>query len=107
MKSNVDLTENGDFRAQFNNYYESPIHEYIYYGRFGVLLEPYYIDKDAGAIMQGNATKRRTKLLCNEFNVGNYCDRCGVPIKPYINDCLYPKCLEKLKKKLFFKNVLT
>lgn len=99
MKSNVDLTENRDFLN-----YNKEAFDIMHYGRFGVSPDLYYIEKDTGVIMQGNGEERRIKLLCSQFNIGDYCDCCGTPIKPYINDCLCPKCsknFEDNKTELF------
>lgn len=112
MIDNVDLTSNRDFRLKAKDYYKGAIpinmfnafndysiptppglHEH---DRFGVLLDSYYINKDDGVIIQGGQLERFSKSICGEFNAGNYCDCCGIPLKPYFNDCLCPKCSENL-----------
>lgn len=112
MKDNVDLTSNRDFRLKakdsykgaipinmfsvFNNYLipvPPGLHEH---DRFGVLTDDYYINRDNGVVVQGSQLERFSKSMCGEFNAGNYCDCCGRPLKPYLNDCLCPICAESL-----------
>ena len=112
MKDNVDLTSNRDFRLKakdsyrgaipinmfsvFNDY-SIPVLPGLYeHDRFGVLTDDYYINRDNGAVVQGNQLERFSKSMCGEFNAGNYCDCCGRPLKPYLNDCLCPICAESL-----------
>ena len=112
MKDNVDLTSNRDFRLKakdsykgaipinmfsvFNDY-SIPVPPGLYeHDRFGVLTNDYYINRDNGAVVQGNQLERFSKSMCGEFNAGNYCDCCGRPLKPYLNDCLCPICAESL-----------
>ena len=112
MKDNVDLTSNRDFRLKakdsyggaipinmfsvFNDY-SIPVPPGLYeHDRFGVLTDNYYISQDNGAVVQGNQLERFSKMICGEFNAGNYCDCCGRPLKPYLNDCLCPICAESL-----------
>ena len=112
MKDNVDLTSNRDFRLKakdsyrgaipinmfsvFNDY-SMPVPPGLYeHDRFGVLTDDYYINRDNGAVVQGNQLERFSKSMCGEFNAGNYCDCCGRPLKPYLKDCLCPICAESL-----------
>ena len=110
MKDNVD--SNRDFRLKakdsyrgaipinmfsvFNDY-SIPVPPGLYeHDRFGVLTDDYYINRDNGAVVQGNQLERFSKSMCSEFNAGNYCDCCGKPLKPYLNDCLCPICAESI-----------
>ena len=107
MKDNVDLTSNRDFRIKavdsqndnvslgFMTNMER-IKSNFYRNRFGVPQDDYYIGKDTGGIMQGNATERMSKKFAKEFCLGNYCDCCGEEIKPYVNDCLCPRCSQNM-----------
>ena len=112
MKDNVDLTSNRDFRLKAKDSYRGAIPINMFsvfndysipvppglneYDRFGVLTDDYYINRDNGAVVQGNQLERFSKSMCGEFNAGNYCDCCGRPLKPYLNDCLCPICAESL-----------
>lgn len=112
MKDNVDLTSNRDFRLKAKDSYRGaiPINMFSVFNdysipvppglhehdRFGVLTDDYYINRDNGAVVQGNQLERFSKSMCGEFNAGNYCDCCGRPLKPYLNDCLCPICAESL-----------
>ena len=108
MKDNVDLTSNRDFRikaveaqngSRFLGFMTNVeiIKPNFYSNRFGVLQDDYYISKDTGGIVQGNATERMSKKFAKEFCLGNYCDCCGKEIKPYVNDCLCPRCSQNIE----------
>ena len=100
MRENIDLTENRDFqRHTLKSVCFKPIDALstqsirsYYEGVFDVLNDTYYTEKDTGAIKQGNGEERRSKNWCQEFGMGNYCDCCGVEIKPYYNNSLCEKC---------------
>ena len=107
MKDNVELTSNRDLRikavdSQNDNVFvgfmtnAEIIKPKFYSNRFGVLQDDYYIGKDTGGIVQGNATERMSKKFAKEFCLGNYCDCCGEEIKPYVNDCLCPRCSQNM-----------
>ena len=104
MKENVDLTERRDFRAKAKEIIapQTNIHTLGKPGynidvkgfldRFKAPTDDFYISDDKGAVLQGNSSCRASKRVCGEFEMGNICDRCGIEIKPYVNDCLCPTC---------------
>lgn len=100
MKANVDLTENRDFlttslkSSYVGNYvinFNSPYFDYLF-DRFHVPNDSYYIGHDNGYVYQGNYEERIAKKISSEFNLGRYCDCCGIELKPYYHDCLCLKC---------------
>lgn len=102
MKENIDLTENRDFRKEgFDVLQEASLRRMIIKvkdkNRFNIPNENSYIEKDNGGIIQGNASFRYTKRVFPEFGKGNYCDKCGKKIKPYVNDTLCSQCVKDLK----------
>lgn len=101
MKENIDLTENRDFRKEgFDIPRGVSLRRIIIKlkdeNRFNIPNENSYIEKDDGGIIQGNSSFRYTKKFSSEFGKGNICDRCGEPIKPYINDCLCSRCSHQM-----------
>ena len=102
MKENIDLTENRDFRKErLRDPRAASLQRIIVKvkdkNRFNVPNENSYIEKDNGGIIQGNSSFRYTKRNLSEFGRGNYCDRCGESIKPYVNDCLCPRCSHQME----------
>ena len=102
MQENIDLTENRDFRKESLSdprvaFLQRTIVKVIDKNRFNVPNENSYIEKDSGGIIQGNSSFRYTKRIVFEFGKGNYCDRCGVSIKPYVNDCLCSRCYHQIE----------
>ena len=90
MKANVDLTENRDFIGNYTITFKPYLD--LFFNRFGIPNDSYYINRDNGYIYQGNYTERIAKKMSSEFNVGHYCDCCGIELKPYYHDCLCLKC---------------
>lgn len=102
MKENIDLTENRDFGKE--SFAVRRIASLLRMttrasnkNRFNIPNENSYIEKDNGGIIQGNASFRYTKRVFPEFGKGNYCDKCGKKIKPYVNDTLCSQCVKDLK----------
>lgn len=104
MKENVDLTNKKDFRIKAKEVVVPQVNIHTLGGsrhninirdflaRFKALTDDFYISDDKGAVLQGNSSCRTSKRVCREFEMGNICDRCGIEIKPYVNDCLCPTC---------------
>ena len=90
MKANVDLTENRDFIGNYTITFKPYLD--LFFNRFGIPNDSYYINRDNGYIYQGNYTERIAKKMSSEFNIGRYCDCCGIELKPYYHDCLCLKC---------------
>lgn len=102
MKENIDLTENRDFRKESLSdprvvSLQKIIGKAKDKNRFNVPNENSYIEKDNGCIIQGNSSFRHAKRIVFEFGRGNYCDRCGASIKPYVNDCLCSRCYHQME----------
>lgn len=102
MKENIDLTENRDFRKERLRdpriaSFQRIIVKVKDKNRFNIPNENSYIEKDNGGIIQGNSSFRYTKKVFPEFGKGNYCDRCGEQIKPYVNDYLCSMCSEQME----------
>lgn len=101
MKKNIDLTENRDFREEGLDVSRwASLRRIIKLkdkNRFNLPDENFYIKKDSGGIIQGNSSFRYTKKVFPEFGKGNICDRCGEPIKPYVNDCLCSRCYHQME----------
>ena len=73
MKSNVDLTENRDFRTN-----EDDI-------------------ENKWAIYQGNQQDRETKKQIHTFCDMITCDCCGCQIYPYFVNTICPKCAQRIE----------
>lgn len=111
MKENVDLTEKRDFFTKSKEIrtpqvnistlgrrgYRIDVGTFL--DRFKAPTDGFYISDDKGAVLQGNSSCRASKRVCREFEMGNICDRCGIAIKPYVNDCLCPLCAKLLYRK--------
>lgn len=103
MRENIDLTENRDFRKEslrdprIVSLFRRMVVKVKDKNRFNIPSEDSYIEKDNGGIIQGNSSFRYTKKIFPEFGKGNICDRCGEPIKPYINDCLCSRCSKQME----------
>lgn len=110
MKDSVDLTTNRDFlhkaKDEIKGYrfgvfmaFETlgtPIRNILYQDKFGVLNDDYYFQKDKGAILQGNSYVRLSKMACEQFGLGKYCDCCGEKLKPWNNQTLCSECEERV-----------
>lgn len=111
MKSSVDLTENLDFRFKAKDLYveqkNNSIFHNLSFDRFNVPKDEFFIFQDKGAILQGNADSRRTKIYNTGFCDKKTCDCCGAKLWVYDNDTLCRNCYERMYITANIKDVLT